>query len=374
MNTGRIGPVMDAIYASAVTPDRQPALLAELAGLFRCHFADSFARTAGFTQYRGIAHGLDRADYEDEFLGSWVKRNVWGARRPVQRAGDVVTTREMVPREEFVRSAMYNEYLAPRGLHEGLRLDVWAGEGWIEDVSLLRSWSAGPCTTAETELARGLLPHLQRAAAVARRLREATDLARAGAVALDALQAAVLLLDEAGRLVHANVAGAALLARRDGLTAHPAGLAAASPALTAALRAMALQAAGAEGRRALAGTLRLPRPSGKPALALVALPLRGETEWRLSRRPAALVFVTDPDARANLRVDQITQLFGLTAAEAALAADLVAGREVRDIAERTGRSVHTLRTHLARLLAKTETTRQTDLVRLLIRLPRTHNE
>ena len=52
-----------------------------------------------------------------------------------------------------------------------------------------------------------------------------------------------------------------------------------------------------------------------------------------------------------------------------LAGELLAGFDLREIAERSGRSFNTVRTHLARLLAKTDTRRQSDLVRLLARLP-----
>jgi DNA-binding CsgD family transcriptional regulator len=89
----------------------------------------------------------------------------------------------------------------------------------------------------------------------------------------------------------------------------------------------------------------------------------------LSLRPAILVCVTDPDAASRLPVRQLAELFGLTAAEGALAADLLAGKEPREIADASGRSINTVRTHLAKLMAKTNVNRQSDLMRLLARLP-----
>ena len=58
-------------------------------------------------------------------------------------------------------------------------------------------------------------------------------------------------------------------------------------------------------------------------------------------------------------------------AEAILAADLLCGLSVGEAAVKRGRSVATMRTHLASVLAKTGTARQSELVRLLSRLPRT---
>jgi DNA-binding NarL/FixJ family response regulator len=52
-----------------------------------------------------------------------------------------------------------------------------------------------------------------------------------------------------------------------------------------------------------------------------------------------------------------------------VALDLPGGREVAEIARHRGRSVATTRTHLARLLEKTGTNRQIDLIRVLLRVP-----
>jgi DNA-binding CsgD family transcriptional regulator/PAS domain-containing protein len=360
------------IYDAALDQTAWPVLLARLASLFGCHFADSFRRTDDYSAFGGVAHGLDRADYEDVFLGFWVKRNVWGKRRPVVRAGEVVTTRQMMPVEELRASEMYNEYLAPRGLQEGLRLDIWAGEGWIEDISLLRPWSAGPFNDEEIRLGHALMPHLQRGAAVARRLRQAEQLAASGMAALEQLTAAFLVLDRSGKILHANQAAGALLEAADGLALMAAGLAGATPPITLKLHAAIDAACGRSGMSPTSGAVRLPRSSGRPPLALVALPLRpgGPVDgYGWGDAPAALVCVTDPDAEAKPPEAQLMALFGLTQAEAALASGLLTGRELRDIAEQSGRSIHTLRSQLATLMAKTATGRQSELVRLLSRLP-----
>jgi DNA-binding CsgD family transcriptional regulator len=371
MDNDALGEAIGLVYDVPLDPAALPRLLTCLSGLFNAHFADSFQRTADRRQFGGTAIGLDSADYNDVFLGVWVNRNVWSERRPTRRAGDIVTTREMMPVAELRRSEMYNDYLGPRDLDEGLRLDIWAGDGWVEDISLLRAWSAGPYTASELRLAGLLLPHLRRSHAVGRRLRDAQRLSAASLEALDPLPTAILMLDPGGRLLHANRAAHALLAAADGLSATRSGLTAAQPALTRDLQAM-LAAAGTAGPARRSGALRLSRPSGGPDLVAVALPLRPSmavTHLDLPGGPAVLLCVTDPTAGAGWPERQLARLFGLTQAEAGLASDLLAGRDLRDIAERKGRSIHTVRTHLARLMAKTETGRQAELLRLLAHLP-----
>ena len=121
---------------------------------------------------------------------------------------------------------------------------------------------------------------------------------------------------------------------------------------------------------ARAGALRLPRPGGGSPLSVLAAPFRREAHWSLPRPPTVLVCVTDPDAAIVVPGRLMIDLFGLTGTEAALATDLMAGKELRDIARERGRSINTVRKQLGWLMAKTGVNRQSDLVRLMASLPR----
>ena len=61
------------------------------------------------------------------------------------------------------------------------------------------------------------------------------------------------------------------------------------------------------------------------------------------------------------------QAYGLTAAEAGVAQLLLLGDDITVVAKRSSTSVETARTHLRRVLAKTGTHRQSDLVLMLMR-------
>ena len=72
----------------------------------------------------------------------------------------------------------------------------------------------------------------------------------------------------------------------------------------------------------------------------------------------------DPEGPST-GADRLRDLFDLTPAEAELARCLLAGRTLREIAGASGRSVNTVRNHLAHLMGKTHTNRQSELVPLL---------
>ncbi len=362
--------LLPAIYETALAPSEWPAVLRLLARALNCHCAAVVATTPARDAPRPLGVVGIAEDDHREFLRVWHKRNVYGSRSPASELGAVVPGRSIVPRNELVRSEMYRRYLAPRAIEEILRLDIFYENDRSQSVALGRPWSSGPFTPEELRFARALMPHLQHAAAVQVRLDDASAVARSALEALEAAQAPILLLDRRGRIVHGSVEAQRMLGETDGLSAGAAGLRAATPALSARLAAVIARAAGRAGEPGASGALRLPRPSGKPDLTIVAVPLRTDAACPGAQQPTVVLQVTDPLARPALDRELLAEAFGLTPAEAGLAADLLRGLSPGEVAAGSGRSIATVRTHLANVLAKTETGRQNELVRLLMRLPR----
>jgi DNA-binding CsgD family transcriptional regulator len=80
---------------------------------------------------------------------------------------------------------------------------------------------------------------------------------------------------------------------------------------------------------------------------------------------AALVFLYDPSNFAPRDARLLTALFRLTRAEAAVALRVGDGIGLSGVANELGVSVSTVRTHLQRIFAKTDTHRQAQLSQLL---------
>lgn len=354
--------LLGPIYDTALCPGSWPDVLARLARLFDCHFADVFARTEDRSAFHGQAIGLDPDDYQREFLGTWTRRNIWGARRPVRYAGEVVTTPEIIANSELVRSEMFNDYLNPRDLHQGLRLATWSGEGWINYISLMRSWSAGTFTAAELSAARFLTPHLERAASVARQLAASSGPAGPGAPLLDSLDQPAILVDAAGRVVRLNRLAEGLAMQGDTLLVRQGAVTGATPADTGALLA-AIAAAALPGPAAATVTLAHPRTGRRQAVSV--LPVSARVAWPVPDAGAVLLLLPRAEAGPS-PPEALRARYGLTAAEAAVALHLREGASPAAISDATGRSIHTVRSHLAHLMHKTGTSRQGDLVRLLL--------
>jgi DNA-binding CsgD family transcriptional regulator len=80
----------------------------------------------------------------------------------------------------------------------------------------------------------------------------------------------------------------------------------------------------------------------------------------------AMVTILDPSRRRLPSQAFLREAFGFTAAEAALALDLADGLAAADCASLRGVSVHTVRSQLRALFAKTGLCRQAELVSLIL--------
>lgn len=138
----------------------------------------------------------------------------------------------------------------------------------------------GPFDRTSAELLELLLPHVQSALRTRRMLAAAAGRAARAEAALDAVVTPTFLLNAQNRVVYRNCAGEALLAAADGLEIRGQRLVAgdrrSNEALQSAIHA-ATMAGSALPSRPL-GAVALIRPSGKQCLRAIVSPLRVASE------------------------------------------------------------------------------------------------
>jgi DNA-binding CsgD family transcriptional regulator len=180
----------------------------------------------------------------------------------------------------------------------------------------------------------------------------------------------VILLDHDGRVLLMNRSAEAIVRKKNGLTAQSDGLHAGLPHETAALCGLIRGAIQTSlGRVAHpGGGMTISRAFGARPLNVLVTPA-AQKAIRVDVGTAAIVFVGDPEVREETDADLLSLFYGLSPAEAKVAALLVQGKSVKEVSEGLRVSLNTARTHLKRIFEKTGTRRQAELMRLILQSP-----
>lgn len=288
-------------------------------------------------------------------------------------APGVITDLSVTGRPRFFGSAFYNEFWAKSGLGaERLASNLFC-DGPAFGSFVLQAGCARDEITPEMHARFALLvPHAQRAVAAARRIRH---LEQALAAGLNPAGDGVILVDGQGRVLHADTGAEAVLRATDGpLCVHGGVLAAADPRangrLMAAIRACANPQVHAPGGHFPEDQVTLPADRGRAQLSIRVQRLaRGASVgpeaagMGLAEGTVVALLLSHSGRRRAHALALLSERWGLTAAEARMAVEMMRGDGRAAAAARCGISLNTARTHLTRVFEKAGVRRQAELIR-----------
>ena len=291
------------------------------------------------------------------------------------RPGAVVTSEWFSP-GDLRRTEFYADWLRPQDMFHALNGFIFEGSGMAGNVAVARPWSGDGFGTDSLRLIQLLMPHLQRALEIQRRL-GAPPAGAQGAGWIDELPCALLFVDDQIRATTINQAGARLIERRVGLELGARGeVRLVRRDENQRFRTLVGGATrwGGTDREAAGGLVTVTPPDGGRPIALVVSPVRSRLLAFPGQMAApALVMVADPASPAGPRREDLERLYGLTRREADLAVRLARGLKLADAATDMGIGREAAHTHLAHVMQKTDTHRQAELLRLLLLgCPRSH--
>lgn len=229
----------------------------------------------------------------------------------------------------------------------------------------------GPLRDREAEDDIGLLtalaPHIQKAALLGRHVASLTarsDMLEALAHSLDP----VMLVDRTGQVLVASAAAEKIMAARDGLCIVAGSLRAVHAADHNRLVAELGSAFGTTGLATAGfGALRVRRADDRSPLVLTIIRLRAPIALK-GRPPRDVAMVRIIEARRAASPDLLRRIYGLTPSESEVAAAIAVGFTVEEVSAQRGASIHTTRTQLKTILAKTEARSQVQLSHLVCAL------
>lgn len=281
----------------------------------------------------------------------------------------VFTDQEVMARNELARTEYYNDFMRRFGMESTLMIGLAFDGTDGTSIAITRPPSHDDFGKSEIELASALQRHLIRALKIGEKLNSAQIVGNALGEVLQKSGHGVFLTDAKGRIRYANETANEIVARNDGLSDKDSMLAATSRAHAKQLETIIAAAAARERELRTGGSLLLPRLSRQHPLSVIAVPVKAEMGAPFHNGPLVLVCVIDPDRDTALPQQQlIRDLFDLTPAETRVAIELLAAEEPKAIAQHLDLSVNTVRVHMASIFRKTHTSRQAELVRLLMQM------
>ena len=234
--------------------------------------------------------------------------------------------------------------------------------------SLQRSPQQGHVERPDIENFVLISQHLAQACSLAAQIGAMRTDCSVGFEALEAVACGVIVLTRDLRIIHANGRAETIFASGDGLDRVAGRLTTACPHRQAELERL-LAGAAAQAILPNRGRVRLPRPSGKTDYALVVAPLTVARASPFVEPPALMVTIRDPAQDSAVALEDLTELYGLTAAEARLALLVGQGDRVDRAAARLGVTEQTARTQLKMVFRKLGVHRQPEVVRILAAMP-----
>jgi DNA-binding CsgD family transcriptional regulator len=368
MDAAEVSGILDAVYESAVFPDRWPQALEKLGQAFDCRSVALIDRNLRSLEARVETSGVDTSS-QREFFDVWSARDLMRLRTREWRPGAIEIDQQVVPKSELLASDYYNGFMKPRDMHTVMRLTLAHRDRFLTIISLVRPPTAGEFDVAAIERCRVLMPHLQRAAYIRFQAQEAGAMLGGLSDVADRSVTAVLLLERAGKVKFANRAARAMAASADAFLLRNEQFEILDRDGDAAFQRLVAGAVGTlQNLDAPRGdVMRLARRSGKGSYTVTVAPVKSEESW-IGHERMALVLVADPDVTPRPPREMLAQLFGFTAAETRVAERLMMGDSPEQAAAFLQVKTATARWHLASIYRKTGTKRQAEAVRLLLSL------
>ena len=363
LSVARFGEIVGRIYECALSPEAWPTVLAEIC-------ASVGAQTGWIALHQPK---LVRSSYPVE-VGTdpaWQRRlaEEFVALSPFMgivhhvRVGEVWSVADVIDYDQFLHGRFYREWSQPQGIDDTIMVVLTKTPDAFTWLGVCLTTQATP---AHKERLAQLAPHIERALRISQilefRAAQSADLM----AAVRGLPTGLVLLDSDFGVRGANPSAERLmnetgaLAIRGGRLVPARGEA--GERLTQALAAIrgahiedagvSVVFPGTEGKADLLVQLTpLPQPHAQP---------RGEA--------VVALFLSAPSEPKMAPTEAFVRRYRLTPSETRVLLAMLGGQTPRKIAESTGVALPTVRTHLSRLYAKTETTRQADLVGLFTRL------
>lgn len=299
-----------------------------------------------------------RADYRRHYhhINPWYQATV-NQRGPLVGHGE-----EFIETREFERTEFRADWCTRVGIYHMMG-GIMPIRGSLSAVcGVHRPEGSVPFAERDRKLLGLLMEHIGRACQFADKLGLLTSREALSFDLFHRLNVGVMLLDESCRPILLNAVAERLVKASRWFTSVSGRLRPVHPSSVPEFeRRVGHAARTSAGSSASTGGVLALRDPLSPSLQVLIAPFKSEALALGTEQPAAAVVFSDPDTNIKPDGHHIAELFGLTAAEGRLVAEIASGRSLIEAAQVLGVSANTAKTQLKSVFAKTGWTRQAEL-------------
>lgn len=356
------------IYDAALDPSRWAGVLVKVRDFVGGSAAAVFSKDAATKSLNVYYHcgGVD-PHYQQLYFDKYNKLDPSTGAHVLAKIEQPICTTDIMDLDEFRTTRFYQEWGRPQDLVDFGAVALEKSATATVMFGVFRQKRHGLIDGDARQRLRQIVPHIRRAMLIGRAIELKTAEAATFADTFDGLSAGMFLVDQAGRIVHANASGHALVADGAALRAMRGTLVPTDADASQTLSEIFAAAACGDTAVGIKGiAVPLIARDGERYIAHV-LPLTSGKRWRAGASMAAVaaVFIRKAAIEAPSPPEAIAKHYGLTPTELRVLLSIVQIGGVRETADALGIGEATVKTHLHRLFSKTGSTRQADLVRLV---------
>lgn len=362
--------IVGRIYDVALNQQGWPALLEDI--------ANTIGAVAGF--YAGLDTRREQGAYWYAYRHTHEVQALYNrhflAMDPtlphlLERPGRAICCTEHITDEVAATHPFYTQFLLPNGIRYVLSAVVSMRGSIVSFFGFQRALQQAPFGAVEAAFMQRLIPHFQKADELTTRMSEIGQAKRVAMAFLDRLTYGVVFVDNIRRIRMTNQKAENWLDRAQVVAAKLGRLSMCSGAEDAVLGQLICSASSAMVEHSpQGGSFDSSDDAGDVRARLVVLPIGNDERLRLDDEEATAAVVIVDAAQHNALAPRFLQdEHGLTTSEIRMAMGLAAGQTIKELSECHNVTPHTVRSHMRNIFRKTGIARQTDLVRLVYRIP-----
>jgi DNA-binding CsgD family transcriptional regulator len=306
----------------------------------------------------------------DGFEDDWLRRynsvycakNPWMAKVSARPVGLGARAEKTVPAAALRKTEFYADFLKPQGLETGIGVTLFQEHDRRFFLSVLGREADPDAAQQAADMLTRIAPHLRRVFELYRRRGIEGAAAKAMSAAFGALDVGVAAIGAGRRIRWMNDTAEKLVAAGAGARVDASGRAvlAADDAARAVDEICGGAAAPRQAPRSVSAFVAA--VGDAPAVRLTVIDAGMSAIETFFAGPTAIVVMTPVARPRPVSLDELKRRYGLTAREAEMVAEVVAGHSVPAIAERRGISRETVRVHLKSVFGKVGVHRQSELI------------